>query len=558
MVDVRPREHDTVRLRGVDYSFSRPDPDELARLGYSFVVRYASRVDGGKNLTPAEARSLTRSGLKIITAWENVAADRDPLRGRAQGAQDARDHAALVSACEGPDDAVLYFAVDWNATPAEFPALREYFAGCCDELSAVAARPQELVGCYGHTRLLTYLLDEGVIGHGWVAAASAWSVDHTEPRARLHQLTPTDVQLAGGVVDVDESTEDVGWRCLVTFAPLDLQAVQHYAQAKTGQTWDALGITHSTPQGGGYHEGQDLLEAANTCPGSVCSGTDYSYEDARSVSSDGLGRDLSNASTLAGEPDAASAFDFGSGFRGGYAQFLEYNRFVRDLMLTGDSRTRDIRELIYTPDGKTVRRVDRTGRQPDSGDGTHLTHTHHSFFRDSYGRRDRDDNFMGVLKEFFGDVPPGSAGTEGDDDMFALSLEVPHRVPVYGPDPADPTGPPVIVGYRWPDRWPDGYATYTIPTVGDGTIPWGRGWVSLCNDTFGPQHYAVRVAGGNGGARVYNDGAPAHALGNLQRWYAELDQKTAFISLKRQPVDTNDPMTAFITACVEVDRRTTV
>ncbi|MFI7605244.1 hypothetical protein ACIBTV_08975 [Micromonospora sp. NPDC049366] len=43
---------------------------------------------------------------------------------------------------------------------------------------------------------------------------------------------------------------------------------------------------------------------------------------------------------------------------------------------------RDIREVIYSPDGRTVRRWDRLGRRT-TGDNSHLWHTHFSFFRDS-------------------------------------------------------------------------------------------------------------------------------------------------------------------------------
>ncbi|MCI4061668.1 hypothetical protein MRQ36_03380 [Micromonospora sp. R77] len=44
--------------------------------------------------------------------------------------------------------------------------------------------------------------------------------------------------------------------------------------------------------------------------------------------------------------------------------------------------TRDIRSIIYSPDGRTVKRWDRLGRRT-TGDDTHLWHTHFSFFRDS-------------------------------------------------------------------------------------------------------------------------------------------------------------------------------
>jgi hypothetical protein len=66
--------------------------------------------------------------------------------------------------------------------------------------------------------------------------------------------------------------------------------------------------------------------------------------------------------------------------------------------------------MIYTPDGKTVARWDRLGKR-STGDSSHLWHTHLSFFRDSEGRRDRDDNFLGLLKTLI----------EGTGDDVALN-----------------------------------------------------------------------------------------------------------------------------------------
>ncbi|MBM0279330.1 hypothetical protein [Micromonospora tarensis] len=44
--------------------------------------------------------------------------------------------------------------------------------------------------------------------------------------------------------------------------------------------------------------------------------------------------------------------------------------------------TRDIREIIYSPDGTTVKRWDRLGKR-STGDSSHRWHTHFSFFRDA-------------------------------------------------------------------------------------------------------------------------------------------------------------------------------
>ncbi|RLP93030.1 hypothetical protein EAD89_07180 [Micromonospora sp. BL4] len=67
--------------------------------------------------------------------------------------------------------------------------------------------------------------------------------------------------------------------------------------------------------------------------------------------------------------------------------------------------TRDIREIIYSPDGSTVRRWDRLGRR-SSGDSSHRWHTHFSFFRDAIkAGRDQQPLFrrylssIGLLEE---------------------------------------------------------------------------------------------------------------------------------------------------------------
>lgn len=170
----------------------------------------------------------------------------------------------------------------------------------------------------------------------------------------------------------------------MTYAPDDLLAIQRYCRAQTGQPWESLGITHQQPNGGGYHEGHDLLHLAGRAPEDP--GGDYSYDESP--------RDRN------GLTDAASAFDLG----GGFSRFREITLGIVRACELGDPRTLDVREVIYTPNGREVWRWDRLGWRA-SGDSSHLTHTHISFFRDSAGRRANEDNFLGLLVELF----------EGDD-----------------------------------------------------------------------------------------------------------------------------------------------
>lgn len=76
----------------------------------------------------------------------------------------------------------------------------------------------------------------------------------------------------------------------------------------------------------------------------------------------------------------------------------------------GTADTRDIREVIYSPDGNVVKRWDRLGRRT-SGDGSHKTHTHISWFRDAIkAGRDQTPVFRRYLTEI------GLLAGE-DDDM---------------------------------------------------------------------------------------------------------------------------------------------
>ncbi|MET7962018.1 hypothetical protein [Micromonospora zamorensis] len=70
--------------------------------------------------------------------------------------------------------------------------------------------------------------------------------------------------------------------------------------------------------------------------------------------------------------------------------------------------TRDIREIIYSLDGSTVKRWDRLGKR-STGDSSHRWHTHFSFFRDAIkAGRDQRPLFRRYLS---------SIGLLEDDDM---------------------------------------------------------------------------------------------------------------------------------------------
>lgn len=179
----------------------------------------------------------------------------------------------------------------------------------------------------------------------------------------------------------------------MTNAPADLLVVRSYLRRKTGLEPSALGIAGDAAHaaGGGYHMGNDDLLRAGRL------NDDYSKRESS--------RDRPGT-------NGASAIDIGD-----FAASGETLRRLSVALVNGlrgsDSRLRDVREVICTLDGRSVVRWDRLGLR-STGDNSHLFHTHASFFRDSEGRRDRADNFLGWLVEFF----------EGELIVSALTDEI--------------------------------------------------------------------------------------------------------------------------------------
>jgi hypothetical protein len=123
---------------------------------------------------------------------------------------------------------------------------------------------------------------------------------------------------------------------------------------------DEVGIVGDASHRGGYHCGSDRVVT-----------NDYSVVESTRDSS-GLTLD-------------ASALDVGM-FEvraGGQTHNLyTFSTWCVAQCVAGTADSRDLREIIYSPDGRTVKRWDRLGKR-STGDDSHLSHTHFSFFRDS-------------------------------------------------------------------------------------------------------------------------------------------------------------------------------
>jgi len=167
----------------------------------------------------------------------------------------------------------------------------------------------------------------------------------------------------------------------VSVAPQRLSELQTFLKAKTGLKAVSIGIVGNSKHKSGYHLGRDRIFKHGG------QGDEFIAGD---WSSDVCSSDL-----------AASAMDIGS-FKG----FRRMSKFIVGEARAGAPDTRDIREIIYSPDGKKVLRWDRergVASKPKEGeaDDSHLTHTHVSWYRDS-----QKNDKTGVFRRFFDGGPP--------------------------------------------------------------------------------------------------------------------------------------------------------
>lgn len=188
----------------------------------------------------------------------------------------------------------------------------------------------------------------------------------------------------------------------MTYAPDDLMAPLRLFNVN-GAPWSTLGCVGDDAHvaSGGYHIGRNTLVANGR--GSY----DYSLTESP--------RDGSSRT------DGASAIDFGD-------QAPFWRRLTLWLVDAFNRRapgTECIREIIYTPDGSVVRRVDRLGVR-STGDSSHLFHTHVSLFRDSEGTLQRLA-FLQLLQRFFagqGYFPAEQPALAREDDEYSMNGEL--------------------------------------------------------------------------------------------------------------------------------------
>jgi hypothetical protein len=153
----------------------------------------------------------------------------------------------------------------------------------------------------------------------------------------------------------------------MTYNPQSLRELGAYWTSQGGVN---LGVVGDRAHRKGYHLGRGRIYGA-----SGVGDADYSVRTARDK---------------AGLSEAASAIDLGR-LDGSLKKLYAFSVWLVGRCRVDAPGTRDIREIIYSPDGKTVygwTREAGVASKPIAGygDRSHITHTHISFYRDSQPR----------------------------------------------------------------------------------------------------------------------------------------------------------------------------
>jgi hypothetical protein len=179
-----------VTAHGIDYSFARPDLKKAKAAGSEFAARYLSGGTSAKDITRPEFDALHAAGLAVVLVWENGGTA--AKQGAQRGAQDAHSAVAQLSGL-GLSGHPVYFAVDFDPTPEELPAVVEYVK------AAAAVIGASRTGVYGGESVIKAVLDARVCQFAWQTYAwgNVW-----DSRAQLRQVE-NGVSLGGAAVDLD-------------------------------------------------------------------------------------------------------------------------------------------------------------------------------------------------------------------------------------------------------------------------------------------------------------------------------------------------------------------
>ncbi|MGN7470516.1 DUF1906 domain-containing protein [Brevibacillus sp. SAFN-007a] len=173
----------------------------IAAAGYKFAVRYLvpERL-AWKRLTRAEAEVITAAGMRVVSVFETTA--NRPAGGAVAGLEDGAEAYKEAQLIGQPIGSAIYFAVDFDATAKDYPAIEAYLRAAATKI------PGYEMGVYAEYDVIEEMAKRGAAKHFW--QTYAWSAGKKSARANIYQYKNGQT-LAGHSVDLNESYGGEGW-----------------------------------------------------------------------------------------------------------------------------------------------------------------------------------------------------------------------------------------------------------------------------------------------------------------------------------------------------------
>jgi peptidoglycan hydrolase-like protein with peptidoglycan-binding domain len=171
----------------------------LSAVGIEFVARYYSN-NADKTLTPAEAQDLSGASLGIVAVFEN-ANNAASLFSADAGTRHAAKALELAAGVGQPAGTAIYFAVDFDATPADVEGpVSAYF----DAISESLAPAQYAIGVYGSGLTCRLIRDAGLARFTWLTGSIGFrEYSSFRTQADIVQLAP-ERDLFDGQLSIDD------------------------------------------------------------------------------------------------------------------------------------------------------------------------------------------------------------------------------------------------------------------------------------------------------------------------------------------------------------------
>ena len=189
------------RLDGVDCAtrLNAALAVSLKSKGIQYVGRYLG--NSWKSMDKTEADGIMAAGLQIVSIWET-----NPTHAayftKDQGVLDAKEASSYAKAISQTEGSAIYFAVDYDAAPADMPLILNYFSGVREGIDK-----NFRVGVYGSYSVLHKLYHHQAVDFYW--QTTSWSRGNV---AGFHHILQYqhNTNLAGILVDYNEFSNRAG------------------------------------------------------------------------------------------------------------------------------------------------------------------------------------------------------------------------------------------------------------------------------------------------------------------------------------------------------------